>query len=526
LASLSINLSPTITATKDRAEFREDSLSPARDPQPRESVQWQLLKPLLAVLITGFFLASLTNAWLAIVTARANESARINELSASLQKASFPLNASVFKQLEELTGARFVALAAPSSSQNSISYQSPQLSYETGQLIVKFFHLVRLSSRPQNIHSGGENWLTRTIERPVGLPQGPASQLIILLPVESWQSLWWRTAFPPVLAGTLAAFVCVVVVIWISRRLTGPLLDVASQTTQIAQGNLSLLPVPHRNDEIRDLIVNVNSMSQELVQLHQSIRHGEQLRTLGQLGAGFAHQLRNAALGARMALEFSERGDSSSSDNESVQIALAQLQRMELYLDRFLRLSRPDRAHSTEENSGHVSSSQTMIRLGGLADGVLQLIEPLARHRHVELHKDTSTFWEVEVQGDLVALEQMLSNVVINALEAASSMASVSEVSDQLAASSRFEPSVVLKCLAADHDVEISVCDNGPGPPANVQQTLFQPFVTTRPEGCGLGLSVAQEIATGHGGEITWSRQQEPDGTMWTIFRIRLKKQR
>lgn len=489
-------------------------------------MQWQLLKPLLAVLITGFFLASLTNAWLAIVTARSNEMARINELSASLQRASFPLNASVFKQLEELTGARFIALTASASSQNSITYQSSQLSLETSPLITASSPSNGLSSRPENIHAGGEHWLTRTIERPVGLPQGPASQLMILLPVESWQSLWWRAAIPPVLAGTLAAFVCVVIVIWISRRLTGPLLDVASQTTQIAQGNLSLLPVPHRNDEIRDLIVNVNSMSQELVQLHQSIRHGEQLRTLGQLGAGFAHQLRNAALGARMALEFSERGDSSSSDLESVQIALAQLQRMELYLDRFLRLSQPDRSHSPEENSGHVSTSQTMIRLGGLADGVLQLIEPLARHQHVELHKDTSTFWEVEVRGDLVSLEQMLSNVVINALEAASSMELTSEAKGQLGASFKFKPTVVLKCLASDHDVELSVCDNGPGPQANVQQTLFQPFVTTRPEGCGLGLSVAQEIATGHGGEITWSRHPEPDGTMWTIFRIRLRKQR
>ncbi len=489
-------------------------------------MQWQLLKPLLAVLITGFFLASLTNAWLAIVTARANESTRINELSASLQRASFPLNASVFKQLEELTGARFVALAAPSSSQNSITYQSSQLSLETSQLMMASFPSIGTPSRPQNIHAGGEDWLTRTIERSVGLPQGPASRLIILLPVESWQSLWWRTALPPVLAGTLAAFVCVVIVIWISRRLTGPLLDVASQTTQIARGNLSLLPVPRRNDEIRDLIVNVNSMSQELVQLHQSIRHGEQLRTLGQLGAGFAHQLRNAALGARMALEFSERGDSPSSDHESVQIALAQLQRMELYLDRFLRLSRPDRVHSTDENSGHVSPSQTMVRLNGLADGVLQLIEPLARHRHVDLHKATSSSWEVEVQGDLVALEQMLSNVVVNALEAASSLEWTSEASDQLAASLKFKPTVVLKCLTTDHEVELSVCDNGPGPQANVQETLFQPFVTTRPEGCGLGLSVAQEIATGHGGEITWNRQQEPDGTMWTIFRIRLKKQR
>ena len=52
----------------------------------------------------------------------------------------------------------------------------------------------------------------------------------------------------------------------------------------------------------------------------------------------------------------------------------------------------------------------------------------------------------------------------------------------------------------------LEVLDSGPGPPADIADRLFEPFITGKPEGVGLGLAVASQVADAHGGTITWSR--------------------
>ena len=54
--------------------------------------------------------------------------------------------------------------------------------------------------------------------------------------------------------------------------------------------------------------------------------------------------------------------------------------------------------------------------------------------------------------------------------------------------------------------VEVEVADNGPGPPSELACSLFEPFVTSKPEGVGLGLALARQVATDSGGTLSWSR--------------------
>src|SRR5262249_54783132 len=63
----------------------------------------------------------------------------------------------------------------------------------------------------------------------------------------------------------------------------------------------------------------------------------------------------------------------------------------------------------------------------------------------------------------------------------------------------------------------LEVWDTGPGPAPEVAERLFEPFVTGKPEGVGLGLAVARQVAEAHGGAVTWAR----DGGR-TCFRVEL----
>ena len=103
---------------------------------------------------------------------------------------------------------------------------------------------------------------------------------------------------------------------------------------------------------------------------------------------------------------------------------------------------------------------------------------------------------------DKVQIQQVVLNLIRNALEAM-------QGSDQ--------PSVTIETdLDQDGFVLVSVLDAGPGIPDDVMVRLFQPFVTTKEGGMGIGLSICRSIIESHGGKI-WAQANEPRGTKFTI---------
>ena len=72
--------------------------------------------------------------------------------------------------------------------------------------------------------------------------------------------------------------------------------------------------------------------------------------------------------------------------------------------------------------------------------------------------------------------------------------------------------------------VEVSISDTGPGLPEHVRQRIFQPFVTTKPEGMGVGLSICRQIVQAHGG-LLWAEDGPHGGTVFRFTLPRLPDQ-
>jgi len=106
------------------------------------------------------------------------------------------------------------------------------------------------------------------------------------------------------------------------------------------------------------------------------------------------------------------------------------------------------------------------------------------------------------VLGDRVQLQQVLQNLILNAIDA---MKTITGRPKELTISS---------ALTEEGSVMISVGDTGAGLDPAVAPSIFEPFVTTKPDGLGIGLSISRSIVEAHGGRL-WVSPRVPHGTLF-----------
>jgi C4-dicarboxylate-specific signal transduction histidine kinase len=109
-----------------------------------------------------------------------------------------------------------------------------------------------------------------------------------------------------------------------------------------------------------------------------------------------------------------------------------------------------------------------------------------------------------EVQADRVQLQQVLLNLLLNACDA-------------MATDSRREKRVTIQTAeTTTGGVELSVADRGTGIPPDEMERVFEPFVTSKPHGLGLGLAICRSIVTAHGGRL-WAENNEDGGATFNL---------
>jgi signal transduction histidine kinase len=294
---------------------------------------------------------------------------------------------------------------------------------------------------------------------------------------------------PPLILGAVGGLLAVGLSTLAAGRMVARIRALNIRTQSIAGGDFAPGPVPHPDDELTDLARAVNEMARKLSEYREKLTEGERLRVIGQFAGGLAHQIRNAATGAKLALDVFER-ESLPADPEPLTVARRQLVRIERAVKQFLDLGRPSPGGKIDVDL------RTVVR------DVADLAAPACKHHDITF--DVSIPNEpAHLRGDPDALSHVVTNLIGNAIDAAGPGGTVA-----------------VALLLHPEQFELTVADTGPGPSPEVAERLFDPFVTGKPEGIGLGLAVVKQAVTVHGGSITWDRC---DGR--TVFRVLLPRE-
>jgi signal transduction histidine kinase len=211
--------------------------------------------------------------------------------------------------------------------------------------------------------------------------------------------------------------------------------------------------------------------NQNLLAAEAAMRRSERLAALGQLSAGLAHELRNPLGAIKGSADLLAKSASSGNPvtKELADIISEEVDRTNSLVTRFLDFARP--LEPRKEPAP-----------------IIDVIERAARRANVEIERDyPGSLRDVPIDTQL--MEQVFINLIQNAAQASEPGSPVTVK--------------VRESDEGDGTVNISVIDRGCGIPPDKIETIFNPFVTTKQNGVGLGLAIVAKIVDGHGGRMT-----------------------
>jgi len=227
----------------------------------------------------------------------------------------------------------------------------------------------------------------------------------------------------------------------------------------------------------------------DIVALEEQLRLKDALAQVGELTAGIAHEFRNGLATIHGYARLLDLDRLPSDVWPYVQGIRDETELLGAVVRNFLNFAKPaELVMGTVDSRSIVDRAADEIRADVTAHGGT-----------VNVRGEFAS-----IPGDEVLLKQALSNLCRNAVEACTAV--------------ERPPRIVLEGAVdrAQSSLRVAVIDNGPGVDASVAPRIFQPFVTTRARGTGLGLSLVQKIAVTHNGRV--SVHSEPDGgTRFTL---------
>ena len=269
----------------------------------------------------------------------------------------------------------------------------------------------------------------------------------------------------------------------IQRWLVWPLARIGRSTTIISTGNFEHRVVRESHDEMGDLARSINRMARELRENQTRLVQSERLAALGELVSYIAHNIRNPLASIRAASQVGQQEVLDS--REAFQDVIATVDRLESWVQNLLSYMQP------------LSLNLVPDDLNRLVRNAVAMFPDQAVGQGPQLVLDLHPL--PPVGTDAQWAEQVLVAVIANAIEASSPDGQV------------FVISRVKQETAA-----IEVRDEGLGVAKDIQDKVFEPYFTTKPDGVGLGLAMAKKVMNAHQGTIEL-HSEEGRGTTVTL---------
>ena len=251
----------------------------------------------------------------------------------------------------------------------------------------------------------------------------------------------------------------------------------------------------HRYQALSEQLTETN---RELQKVQAEARRSERLAALGQLSAGLAHEIRNplAIIKGSAEMLTQKLHDSKPLEGELASYISSEVNRLNGLVSRFLDFARPS------------NLDPRAIEITSVLDQALDAVHHHYPEAPIIVEKSYAEDLP-KVQADQQMCEQVFVNLIMNAYEAM--MDRIKETTDEAGARTipttplpppRLQVSALPYASDGQSGVVVEVQDSGPGIPREIREQIFNPFVTSKKTGVGLGLSIVAKIVDDHRGTI------------------------
>ena len=299
-------------------------------------------------------------------------------------------------------------------------------------------------------------------------------------------------------------FILLIVHRLITRHLTAIATSLRGHGLRGSQAPLRLERGPPRSaDELDHLVEAFNHREAALreaerrnLDAQMQLAHANRIATMGQLAASIAHEV-NQPIGAILM--------NAGTASRWLGAQPPELERATQAVSRIADDSRRageiisrirDLVRNAPERMENLDLNEAILGVIGLTRGEISNVGVVMQTRMTD---GLPRIW-----GDRVKLQQVMLNLIMNAIEA---MSEVAEGSRELS---------IGTAAAELSGVLVTVSDSGPGLPAGNPERIFEPFYTTKASGLGMGLSICRSIVEAHGGRL-WAKPNEPHGAVFCM---------
>jgi signal transduction histidine kinase len=272
------------------------------------------------------------------------------------------------------------------------------------------------------------------------------------------------------------------------RDMAGKLDEVVGPVTVAAGADLQELEAAMQmiSEKSSTLIASLQDSQREALR-------SEQLAAVGKLAAGLAHELRNPLMSMKVLVQAAaERGDPAGLSGRDLAVVEEEINRLEKLTQNLLDFTRSNKPEKTR------------LDIRRLVEQTVHLVTAAAEQRDIHVKCDLPQV-DLFIEADAAQMRQLLLNLLVNALDAVGEGGTiwvhVATTRDNGHAREGFGPDSPATS-GRNRGVLIRVADDGCGLPDGLGERIYEPFVSTKELGVGLGLTNCMRIVQDHGGEI------------------------